>query len=908
MGKKEPPYTDTTKLVAKAMFLGIKNAPEEVVTSLIAKAITATAKKGARSPQGEGTKEAFHLACSRKIERQFMKDIDKVYFAHKKGKDEEKIQSAIASYVKLEENERVILVYDPTFLGSAEEGIALTTKRVFVCEGMRKQSVRYRYLKAVSCKQDGKEMILERTNGGVVSLGDVGSKERAQSMRLAIEFMQEELEKQRKQPLEPKAAASSEKKSAAEQAPAQETPSLAHRKPEKHTKTSAPPLSKEAKGKPASKRKGKGIVKESVNGAAKAESPRVETIRPEALQSFQASAAEGAELARAVLAHLERIADQTGERLQAALQSSRQAYQKDDPLWDSIEQESQRLSAYGKQEVVRIRKDIDNRAEKMSEFTITVFGKTTVGKSTLMETLRHGDGSTIGKGGQRTTQDVRRYPWQGLAIYDVPGVEAFGGEADTEAAFQAARNGDVILFLMNDNALQQGEAACLARLCAFGKPVLGVLNVRMKTTFSLPLLQRRVEARYASQELKDIIRQAQEYGRNFGQDWSRIHFIPAHLKCAFEAQQTNDAEKREAFAELSHFDDITETLSHYVMTQGSVLRWRSFVDIVYSSLYQLLIDMKAYHKKNAAFAQHLTEVTGSIAQDIAAVSKDCERGKQSLLAKMKKDLGEFRRTFAANFAERKEIQVYFQSQLEARQQAYQRDCETFVAQVNTQMQKIQQKLQEELKAAYRVRASEFHIGGLDLEYEKTSTFWSERLADIAPVFSAGVMKIPSVGLPATVTKFVASYAVAPLVRLGAKKWKASTQERNRKRLQEELDEKLPQFLEDFECALDDALQKPLAELSEMHDELVNLPQIFAAMEREQQQTLATLEGIRDDLDQRILERIAGQALPQIVRVERKLHDTVALYVKRGTALPTDLCERLEKELQEHVQIKQEGDS
>ena len=163
MGKKEPLYTDATKLVAKAMFLGIKNAPEEVVTSLIAKAITATAKKGMRSPQSDGSKEAFHLACSRKIKRQFMKDIDKVYFAHEKGKDDEKIKSAIESYVKLEENEHVILVYDPTFLGSAEEGIALTTKRVFVCEGKRKQSVRYRYLKAVSCKPDGKEIIRSAT-------------------------------------------------------------------------------------------------------------------------------------------------------------------------------------------------------------------------------------------------------------------------------------------------------------------------------------------------------------------------------------------------------------------------------------------------------------------------------------------------------------------------------------------------------------------------------------------------------------------------------------------------------------------------------------------------------------------------------------------------------------------------
>ena len=60
-----------------------------------------------------------------------------------------------------------------------------------------------------------------------------------------------------------------------------------------------------------------------------------------------------------------------------------------------------------------------NQAEKVK---ITLFGRTKVGKSTLMEVLTHGDGSHMGKGGQRTTRDVRQYEWRGMTVTDTPGI------------------------------------------------------------------------------------------------------------------------------------------------------------------------------------------------------------------------------------------------------------------------------------------------------------------------------------------------------------------------------------------------------------------------------------------------------------------------------------------------------
>lgn len=114
----------------------------------------------------------------------------------------------------------------------------------------------------------------------------------------------------------------------------------------------------------------------------------------------------------------------------------------------------------------------------LRKFSIALFGRTMAGKSTLMEILTNGSGSSIGKGAQRTTRDVRSYEWNGLTITDVPGIAAFEGREDEELAFKAAAQADLVLFLITDDAPQDEEARCLARVRALGKPILGVLNVK----------------------------------------------------------------------------------------------------------------------------------------------------------------------------------------------------------------------------------------------------------------------------------------------------------------------------------------------------------------------------------------------------------------------------------------------
>lgn len=112
-----------------------------------------------------------------------------------------------------------------------------------------------------------------------------------------------------------------------------------------------------------------------------------------------------------------------------------------------------------------------------------------------MEVLTEGDGNTIGKGAQRTTRDVRIYPWNGLEVTDVPGIGAFEGEEDEQIAFEAAKRADLILFLITDDAPQAAEADCFSRIINMGKPIICIVNVKasISENTSTKLLQRDVK-------------------------------------------------------------------------------------------------------------------------------------------------------------------------------------------------------------------------------------------------------------------------------------------------------------------------------------------------------------------------------------------------------------------------------
>ena len=258
-------------------------------------------------------------------------------------------------------------------------------------------------------------------------------------------------------------------------------------------------------------------------------------------------------------------------------------------------------------ELLPLRLENEVNALAGGTFAITLFGRTTAGKSTLMTVLTHGDGSQIGNGSQRTTRDVRTYEYHGLEVTDVPGIAAFGGLEDEVLAFETAKQGDLILFLITDDAPQRSEAEFLSRIKSLGKPIICLVNVKVGVSAKGHLsedgymdLYDDVQDKFDDAEgLQAIRRSLIDYGPEYGQDWSHIPFAFVHLKSAHMAQQPEYSQWADGLFELSRFGDAIALIEREVQNKGGFYRFKTYTDVVSVPLVEALEELFAQSAENS---------------------------------------------------------------------------------------------------------------------------------------------------------------------------------------------------------------------------------------------------------------------------------------------------------------------
>ena len=245
------------------------------------------------------------------------------------------------------------------------------------------------------------------------------------------------------------------------------------------------------------------------------------------------------------------------------------------------------------------RVSLERRGRELNEFSIALFGRTMVGKSTLMEILTRGNGASIGKGGQRTTRDVRTYYWRGLKVTDVPGVAAFEGAEDEKLAFEAAEKADLILFLISDDAPQPVEAECLARVRALGKPVLGICNVKVSVEDEddLCLFLRSQEKWFDKERLVPLLRQFHEFSDKYTPG-HRVFFVWTHLLSRFLAIQPAYRERCFDLEYASRFRAVENQIVSEVIGRGKFLRIKSFIDGVVVPILDLSNQLLDFSEQN----------------------------------------------------------------------------------------------------------------------------------------------------------------------------------------------------------------------------------------------------------------------------------------------------------------------
>ena len=296
--------------------------------------------------------------------------------------------------------------------------------------------------------------------------------------------------------------------------------------------------------------------------------------------------------------------------------------------------------------------DLNALKEDLEKFSVTLFGRTMAGKSTLMEVLTEGDGSAIGMGAQRTTRDIRRYEWNGLAVTDVPGIGAFEGEEDTRLAFDAAKTADLIVFLLTDDAPQAVEADCFRQVKDLGKPVIIIMNVKVSVDSgkSMKLIERDMNRAFDDERIEEIRKQFCRFAEPFGQDWNNVPFVATHLKAAYEAVKSakaGDTEQEEFWTRISRIDDLKSLICEEVRVRGKYIRIKTFADIIANPMIEALSELDLQSRMNESQGKVVSDKKRALEKRKAVFVKDGRKRIESFMMRLKSEL----RSDIAVFAE-----------------------------------------------------------------------------------------------------------------------------------------------------------------------------------------------------------------------------------------------------------------
>lgn len=347
--------------------------------------------------------------------------------------------------------------------------------------------------------------------------------------------------------------------------------------------------------------------------------------------------------------------------------------------------------------------DLENLRSNMSRFSITLFGRTMAGKSTLMEILTEGNGETIGKGAQRTTRDVRKYTWNELEITDVPGIGAFEGEDDEQIAFEAAKTADLILFLITDDAPQATEADCFSRIIDLGKPVICIMNVKASIAQgkSIKLVKRDIQKRFDMERLGVIRNQFLKYADQFGQSWSHVPFIYAHLKSAYLAQQESDLELAEFYYQISRIDFLTSRIVNQVKTKGMFFRIKTFIDIISHPMLESFENLLNQSQINSAQGRTILAKKRQLNDWKNVFFRDSQAQIYSLIIKIRSDLNSEIAAFAEEHFSDKNADKAWNALLKERRVELicQELLESIEVRANDKLKEISREITNELKFA-----------------------------------------------------------------------------------------------------------------------------------------------------------------------------------------------------------------
>lgn len=246
----------------------------------------------------------------------------------------------------------------------------------------------------------------------------------------------------------------------------------------------------------------------------------------------------------------------------------------------ALESHAQPIRETVHRELARFRDGLEAKANRLDKFTVTLFGRTMAGKSTIREAITGGDGSTIGKGDQRTTRDIREYEWRNISLVDTPGFGAFEGADDRETAFTKVDESDLILFLLSSDGIQEESFREMDELNRLRKPVLFVLNIKLDLTRDV-LRRRFLEnpaAEMGPEAIKGHLDRIQELVEcHFPSTLHEVRVLPVHAQAAWMSGQPAYRKDARRLRAASGIVSLLHALEDELMRRGRQRRVQTIV-------------------------------------------------------------------------------------------------------------------------------------------------------------------------------------------------------------------------------------------------------------------------------------------------------------------------------------------
>lgn len=576
----------------------------------------------------------------------------------------------------------------------------------------------------------------------------------------------------------------------------------------------------------------------------------------------------------------------------------------------NVEKSLQELS-YGFQE------DLDKLKRNMSKFSIVLFGRTMAGKSTLMEILTNGNGESIGKGAQRTTRDVRKYNWKELEIVDVPGIGAFNGEEDERIAFEAAKTGDLILFLMTDDAPQAEEAKFFHLIVDLGKPIICVLNVKagIDENKSARFAEKTVKSKFDKERLKAIREQFISYAEKYKQSWKHILFVDVHLQSAYLSKRINDTEKAKTFYQLSQISFLENKILEIVTTKGKFYRIKNFVDIITNPMLASMEDLFSQSCNNYAQAGTVSGKQNQLIDWKQSFRRDGIARIKTLIRKIKSELNTEIASFAEDHFDDKDADKAWKKTIEMHN--IQQQCENLLKEMAKKASDKQKEIAREIKNEMRFIASfsEDQMLRMDaiIDLKKAWT-WLHIFASGGLSIAAGITFL--VGAAASGPLGWAALAAAGVGFLGAFLFKSRSKKEAeaRIRLEKNLRENVNELCDSLEKQMEEKLDELInSGIDELIKEFRRIHMVFKSL-ADIQRTLAEKIDVQILLINRLIvaEALkligADESLEIVLAVARIPGNTCELVLRDKTRFPNEHKGELYKIMSERIYYISEADS